>query len=584
MEEQINMKKKSIFILAITLVIISFFIISRKQNVKTSLVIAPQKPATFKHAIAVTPHIQASNIAKEIMKGGGNVFDATVAAGFALAVIHPQACDLGGGGFAVYRLADGTLGSLDFREKAPQKAHAGMFLDENRNVIKGLSTQGGLAVGVPGMVDGMIKLNHKLGKIPLRLLMQPAITLARQGFAISAPMAKLLNRFQKAFKKANKESNPFIKDTKWQQGDVIVRPNLARTLQRIADLGRAGFYSGKTARSLVSSITKHKGIINYQDLIKYKSVWRNPIVSEYKDYQLISMSLPSSGGICLTQILKAAEPYDLKTYGFQSSHSIALLTEAMRRSFADRTQFLGDSDFVKIPLSTLLSPQYIQKRMADFSFTNATKSSQISHGKIDKALFEESFETAHYSIVDQKGNAVSITVTLNSNFGSKIYVEKAGIFLNNEMDDFSKKTKTPNQFGLFGTTANEVRPGKRMLSSMTPTIITKNDKLFMLLGSPGGPTIITNVAQTFLNVAEYGMNIQQAVDAPRFHHQYLPDVIKHEPNAISANVRKRLKKLGYKLQSFNRRIGQTNAIMVTKQGLQAGVDSRGEKENGADGF
>ena len=544
---------------------------------------SPYSTGIYSQYAVVSPDILASKIAADILKEGGNSFDAAIALQFALAVIHPQAGDLGGGGFMVYHLANGKVSSLDFREQAPLASTPKMYLDKKGNVIKGLSTYSALAVGVPGLVDGMVKLHKKYATMPWKKLIQYSIDLAEKGYRINKNIAALYNKYQKDFIKITHSKHPYIKNTPWKAGDKVLRLKLAKTLNEIRDFGRKGFYEGSVAKAIVEEMKARNGIISYQDLKSYRSYWRDIIKANYKDYSVYSMAPPSSGGIVIAQVLAAIEPYNIGKYKFQSTKSIQYLVEAMRRSFADRAYFLGDSDFVKIPQNKLLSKEYIKQRMSDINLKQATKSSAISHGKLPLKVYEESFETAHYSIVDSYGNAVSTTFTLNSNFGSKIYVEKAGFFLNNEMDDFSSKPLTANQYGLIGSRANEIRPKKRMLSSMSPTIVKKNNKLFMVLGAPGGPTIISNVLQTFLNVVEYGMTMQQAVDAPRFHHQYLPDVIMHEPKAISTDVRKNLVKLGYKFKNFNRRVGENNAIHIKGGKLEVGVDSRG-KANGAAGL
>ena len=574
-------KKLTFFILILILASCN-----KNRNIKNNWTPTEKKSFTAEKVMAVTPHMLASEVAVQILGRGGNAFDAAVATQFALAVVYPQASSLGGGGFAVFHKPNGETGSLDFREKAPNRAKVDMFLDDEDNVIKGLSTDSGLSVGIPGIVDGMIQLHRRLGLVSFSLLLSPAIRLAEKGYKVSEEMAKTLNKYQDAFKKQAVKKHLFIKEGGWKAGDKIVQPQLANTLRLIQNLGRAGFYSGRTARYLVKTTSKRKGVIFNDDLLSYSAVWRNPIIFDYKDkYKVIAMGPPSSGGIGVAQILKSVEPFNLKKLGFQSSHTVQLLVEAMSRSFADRAHFLGDPDFIKMPVKTLISEKYLRERMLNFSFEKATDPKEITYGEIDKSLFQESYETGHFSIVDAQGNAVSITTTLNSNFGSKIFVNEAGFFLNNEMDDFSKKPNEPNQFGLIGTKANEIKGNKRMLSSMTPTIVLKDNKLFMVLGAPGGPTIITNIAQTILNVIEYNMSMQQAVDAPRFHHQHVPNDIRYEQKAIPNNkIKKDLIERGYFFKKYNRRVGQTNAILVTPTGLEGGADSRGNGLNTAAGY
>lgn len=523
-------------------------------------------------AMVVSAREEASRIGAEIMKKGGNAFDAMVATDLALVVTYPFAGNIGGGGFMVYRLKDGTTGALDYREKAPLAAHRDMYLDENGNVIPELSTLGALAVGVPGTLAGMFAVNEKLGSMPFAELIQPAIDLAKKGVVVTEKQAKRLNHYRELFEKANKRT--IFLDKEWKAGDTIKYPALAATFERIRDNGRDEFYKGTTGKMLVEYVNSLGGIITMEDLAQYEAKWRNPVVFAYKDAKIISMPPPSSGGVCIGQILKSIEPFDIGQYKHNSEKYIQLITEAERRSYADRSYYLGDPDFNRIPIDTLISSAYNAKRMADFSWEHATPSTEISHGVIPGY---ESMETTHYSIIDQFGNAVSVTTTLNGAYGSKLYVGDAGFFLNNEMDDFSSKPGEPNMFGLIGAEANSIAPGKRMLSSMTPTIVEENGKLKMVVGSPGGSTIITSVMQNILNVLEYDMGMQASVAAPRFHHQWLPDVVIFEPgfDTLAFPV---LRKKGYKLsQGRTRIIGKVDAIQVLPDGkLEGGADPRGD--------
>jgi len=524
-------------------------------------------------AMVVSAKKEASEVGVAILKKGGNAYDAMVATHFALAVVYPVAGNIGGGGFMVYRNNDGTKGALDFREKAPILASRDMYLDSLGNIIDKKSVLGANAVGIPGSVAGVLETYKKFGSLPLKELIQPAIDLARNGFTITEKQAKDLNNATERIEKVNSYNTVFNKV--WKTGDILIQEELAKTLERIKTNGSAGFYEGETADLLVNYVTELGGIITHEDLKKYKAIWRKPIEFSYNNYDITSMTLPASGGICLAQILKALEPYNLAELEHNSTKYIQLLTEAERRSYADRAHYLGDIDFVDVPIDSLTDTDYINKRMESFNWEKATQSNEISHGKI---LGYESDETTHYSIVDSFGNAVSVTTTLNTGYGSKVLVKGAGFFLNNEMDDFSSKPGTPNVYGLVGSKANEIAPEKRMLSSMTPTIVEKDGKLFMVVGTPGGSTIITSVLQNILNVVEFDMGMQESVNQPRFHHQWLPDVIRMEPNGFSKEIKNELEQKGYEILERNSLIiGRVDAILVRKDGsLEGGADSRGD--------
>ncbi|TDD75446.1 gamma-glutamyltransferase [Flavobacterium caseinilyticum] len=524
-------------------------------------------------AMVVSAREEASKIGVEIMRRGGNAFDAMVATELALAVAYPFAGNIGGGGFMVYRKANGEIGSLDYREKAPLAATKDMFLDENGNVIKGKSTESPLAIGIPGTVAGVFAVHEKLGSLPIEEILKPVIELAERGVVVTKKQENRLNDYRDKIIKVNGDKTLFA--TAFKENDIIKYPALAATLKRISKNGRDEFYKGETAKILVNYLQEKGAIITLEDLDKYEAKWRTPLIFDYKDLKVISMAPPSSGGICLAQIFKMAEPFDLAKMGHNSTEAIQVIVEAERRAYADRSYFLGDPDFVKTPLKELTSDDYLKQRMSNFSFEKATLSSEMKEGKV---MYNESTETTHYSIVDQFGNAVSSTTTLNDGYGSKYYCDELGFFLNNEMDDFSSKPGEPNLFGLVGNEANSIAPQKRMLSSMTPTIVEKNGKLFMVVGSPGGSTIITSVLQTILNVYEYSLSMQDAVNAPRFHHQWLPDLITFEPNTFDTTTFETLKSKGYLInEKTNPVIGKVDAILVLpNKKLEGGADFRGD--------
>ena len=524
-------------------------------------------------AMVVSAREEASKIGVAILKKGGNAFDAMIATELALSVAYPFAGNIGGGGFMVYRTNDGKTGALDYREKAPLAASKNMYLDENGNIIEGKSTLGAMAVGVPGTIDGLFKVHQKFGSLPFSELIQPSIDLANKGVVVTKKQAERLADYRHFFSEVN--DTVIVLDNDWKEGDTIKYVKLAKTLERIRDLGRDGFYKGETAEMLVNYVQKLGGIITKEDLENYEAKWRNAIEFTYKDLKIISMSPPSSGGICLAQIFNAIEPFDMASYGHNSLKSIQLLTEAERRAYADRSYYLGDPDFVNIPIDTLISSKYVQKRMSNFSWDKATSSSAMKHGNI---VGYESDETTHYSIVDKYGNSISATTTLNGAYGSKVFVSEGGFFLNNEMDDFSSKPGVPNMFGLVGAEANSIAPEKRMLSSMTPTIVEKNNQFYMSVGSPGGSTIITSVLQTILNVYEFKIGMQDAVNAPRFHHQWLPDIVSFEPKGFDSLLLNQLQEKGYEIKQENSVIlGKVDAILRLSNGkLEGGADYRGD--------
>ncbi len=556
---------------------ISFFLIlllitsCKKTEEKTEPV--SKRGLITQKAMVVSARAEASKIGSDILKKGGNAFDAMAATQLALAVSYPYAGNIGGGGFMVYRKNNGEIGALDFREKAPIAATKDMYLDDQGNVIPEKSTLGAMAVGVPGSVAGVFAVHEKFGSLPIEDIIKPSIKLAYKGVIVTKKQEKKIEHYKPLIKKVNKDSTLFHK--LWKQNDTIKYKALAETLTRIMNHGKDEFYKGETAKRLVKFIQNNGGIITEEDLAKYNVKWREPTTFSYDDLKIISMSPPSSGGICLAQIMKMIEPFHLNEFGHNSVKTIQIITEAERRAYADRSFYLGDPDFVKIPSNTLIDNAYLSGRMNDFSFDKATKSSDVSHGNIQVI---ESDETTHYSIVDPFGNSVSVTTTINGAYGSKLYCSDLGFFLNNEMDDFSSKPGVPNMFGVTGGEANSIVPQKRMLSSMTPTIVEKNGELFMSLGTPGGSTIITSVMQTILNVHEFNMTMQEAVNAPRFHHQWLPDEIRMEPNSFDSKIINQLKNLGYYINEEDAPvIGKVDGIMVLQdKTLEGGADRRGD--------
>ncbi len=568
--------KSQILFLGFVLVIAS---ISCKSEKTVNRIINRGKLADS--IMVVSAREEASRIGAEILKNGGNAFDALIAVDMALNVAYPFAGSIGGGGFMVYRKANGETGSIDYREKAPMAATSTMYLDAAGNPIDSLSRQGPLAVGVPGGIAGMFAIHQKLGSMPMEEILKPVIELAENGFTITENQLGRFNAYASLFEHVNGKEILFSKgfrpsdSIKIKANTLFKNPALAATLKRIAKNGESEFYDGETAQILVDFIQKHNGIITLEDLKSYDAVWRDPIVANYKDLKLIGMPPPSSGGIALAQILKMIEPYSIAQYKHNSLESIQLITEAERRAYADRSFYLGDPDFNTIPVDSLLSDRYNLKRMESFSFNEATPSLEVERGELSGY---ESMETTHFSLVDQFGNAVALTTTLNGAYGSKLYVDELGFFLNNEMDDFSAKPGVPNMFGLIGAEANKIEPQKRMLSSMTPTIVEKNGKLWMTVGTPGGSTIITSVLQTILNVSDFNMGMQEAVDAPRFHHQWLPDVVTFEPNAFGTDLLKQLENKGYIIQQENSVIlGKVDGVLVLPDGrLEGGADRRGD--------
>ncbi len=525
-------------------------------------------------AMVVTAHPLASEVGADVLRRGGNAVDAAVAVQFALAVVYPDAGNIGGGGFLVLRQHDGNVDALDYREKAPAKAHRDMYLDEQGRVIEDLSLKGHLAAGVPGTVDGMVQVHERYGSLPWGELVQPSVELAAKGFPLTKKEARKLNEQRKDFLQYNTQRPEFMLKDHWREGDTLRLADLALALERIRDQGRAGFYEGQTAALIEAEMRRGGGMISTSDLANYRSVWRRPLRGQVGDLHVISMPPPSSGGIALVQLLHTTQQYPLQDWGWNSTQSAHLMVEAERRVYADRARHLGDPDFYDVPVEGLLDTAYIRSRMNDISLQKATNSDAVSAGVPAPT---ESPNTTHYSIVDQQGNAISVTTTLNSSFGSKVFVAGAGFLLNNEMDDFSVKPGHPNSYGLVGGEANAIAPNKRMLSSMTPTILERDGQLYMVIGSMGGSTIITTVYQIILNVTVHGMPMQGAVNAGRFHHQWRPDWILSEWGALGFGTGLKLWWRGHRIAPKPGGIGRAAGILVLPDGrLEGGADPRGD--------
>jgi gamma-glutamyltranspeptidase/glutathione hydrolase len=532
------------------------------------------KDIEVKRGAVVSASQIASNVGVDILKQGGNAVDAAIATQLALAVVHPSAGNIGGGGFTVIHLNNGQNITLDYREMAPGKAFRDMYLDSAGNPQMNLSQESPLASGVPGSVAGIF-VCMKYAKLPFKKLIQPAIDLAEKGFVLNPGEASSLNYNKNYLIKMNAVVPVFVKESPWKAGDTLVQKDLANTLKRMRDNGANGFYEGETARLIAQQMKRDGGIITEEDLKNYKAKQRDPIVFDYKGNTIVTMPLPSSGGIILEQMLKMSgmEHIDQMKYGTLAS--VQLMTEVERRAFADRAKFLGDPDFVKVPVKTLVSDEYLKKRMSDYNPDKAGNSKDIKEGYI-----QEGEETTHFDVLDKDGNAVSVTTTLNGSYGCGIVVEGAGFLLNNEMDDFSVKPGVPNMFGAVGQEANAIAPGKRMLSSMTPTIVLKDNKPFMIVGTPGGTTIPTSVYQTIVDILDFGLTPEEAVNFPKFHHQWLPDEIFVERD-FNKDVIEKLKAMGYKV-TVRGSIGRTEVIMVKGKTIIAVADKRGD--DGAAGY
>ena len=538
---------------------------------------ASPDPIFSENGMVVSTSKQASEAGVQILKKGGNAIDAAVAIGFALAVTSPSNGNIGGGGFLVATFADGRIITQDHREKAPSLSHRDMFLNGSGDVIDGMSLYSRASSGVPGTVDGLVGIfrDHGSGAVSLKQVLAPAIKLAEKGFLISNYEAKHLNAYRNFFEKNNEAARIFIKKNQelWKANDRLIQRDLSKTLKLISKYGRDGFYKGEIAELIIREMQNGNGLISLDDLKKYKSIYREPLIGFYKGHQIVSMGPPSSGGALLVNMLNMLENYSTDSLQWNSSDYVHIITEIERRAYADRAEHMGDPDFWDVPIDMLKSKEYAKKRIHDINMRKATPSKAVYAGNAD---IYESPETTHYSVVDQWGNAVSVTTTINLSYGNGCVVEGAGFFLNNEMDDFSAKPGVPNAFGLVGNEANAISPDKRPLSSMTPTIVLKNNKPFLIVGSPGGSTIITTTMQTILNVIDHKMNIKEAVCAPRFHSQWLPDVIQIEPRGLAEDVLTNLRSRGHSIIYRGGYIGEANCIMITEEGFFGGGDCRGE--------
>ncbi|MBW3622719.1 MAG: gamma-glutamyltransferase [Armatimonadetes bacterium] len=540
-------------------------------------------PARARHGMVASANALASQAGVEILKRGGNAVDVAVAVGLALAVTTPEAGNIGGGGFMLIRMADGNSVALDYREAAPRKATRTLYLDRAGNVIPQASTVGHLAVGVPGTVAGFARALERYGTMRWRDVVEPARKLAEKGFPVSHALALGLRSRESLLSQFPESRRIFLKNgLHYREGEIFRQPDLARTLKRLQQKGPRDFYEGATARLLVEEMERNGGLITLEDLKAYRPVEREPVRGEYRGYKIISMPPPSSGGAVLIEMLNMLEGYDLAALGHNSSKTYHLLIEVMRRGFADRAEHFGDPAFVRVPVNALTSESYARSRAQSIDMKRATPSTEVKPGR---PMRDEPPQTTHYTVVDAKGNVVSNTYTLNTAYGSGVTVRGAGFLLNNEMDDFTAKPGSPNAFGLIQGEANAIAPGKRPLSSMTPTLVLKEGKLFVALGSPGGPTIINSVMQVLLNLIDHGMTLQGAVNAPRIHHQWLPDRVRHEPYGLARDVREALEAKGHRFEAEPRWMGDVEAIMIEPgTGMRLGASDPRNPDAGVRGY
>jgi gamma-glutamyltranspeptidase / glutathione hydrolase len=561
--------------LIVSVLVISFSVELPAQSNLDPYHYFPTKRVVCSNGAVVSAHVLASQAGVQILKDGGNAVDAAITTQLVLAVVYPGAGNIGGGGFMVARFSSEKTIALDFREKAPAAASRNMYLNAKGDALNEKSENGHLASGIPGTVAGLFAA-MKYANLPFKKLIQPAIDLAEKGFCISAREAASLNSAQDDFKRYSSQVPVFVRPGGWKKGDTLVQKDLAKTLRLIRDSGAKGFYEGETARLIAEEMKRGKGLISENDLKNYSAKEREPVIFGYKkDYTIITMPLPSSGGIMLPQMLRMVEDQPLKAYGFQSAKSVHLITEVERLSYADRAKYLGDRDFVKVPVQTLISYPYLYSRMENYNPDTAGSSQLIREGNIP-----EHEETTHLDVYDKEGNAVSVTTTLNGEYGSRTVVGGAGFLLNNEMDDFSIKPGVPNMYGAIGGDANAIAPGKRMLSSMSPTIVLKNGRPFLIVGTPGGTTIITSVFQTILNIIEFNLSATDAVNKPKFHHQWLPDEIDVEKD-FPRPLRVQLEQMGYKIVE-REPIGRTELIRIANGRMEAVADNRGD--DAAEGY
>jgi len=531
-----------------------------------------QKKLIANKGAVASAHPLASMVGTAILKKGGNAFDAAIATQLALAVVYPNAGNLGGGGFLVGQLKSGKQVAIDYREKAPAAAHRDLYIDENGKANTDKSQLGHLAAGVPGTVAGLFA-THQFATFSFADLITPAIELAERGFCISAGEARGLNAIQTDLKKYNTHTPAFVKSEDWKEGDTLRQPQLAATLKRIKEKGKAGFYEGETAQLIVEEMKRGNGIISLEDLKKYEAAFRTPHRFSYKEYVIVSMPMPSSGGLLLNQMMKMVENRNLGKMGFQTAESVQLMTEVMRRAYADRAAYMGDADYYPVPVREITEAAYLKKRMEDYDPTKASDSKIVKPGV---PLKKESEETTHLSVMDSEGNAVAVTTTLNNSYGSRTVIGGAGFFINDEMDDFSVQPGVPNMYGAIGGEANSIQPGKRMLSSMTPTLVLKNGKPYIVVGTPGGTTIPNQVFQTLMNLLEFGLSAEDAVNKPKFHHQWLPDELVTEKGFPEA-VKMSLQNMGYRFAKERSGIGRTELIRVLPDGkLEVIADGRGD--------